>query len=135
LAKYWAVFADNEIDWSLLPKLTEADLKELGLPSGPRKKLMEAVANFSAAGWLAEVEILGDYNTGCSGDANNVQAALDCFADTRAVREIVISLKLKAPSPVAVASHSIFAPSQQLPMRSWNAGPLPAMKSMPLASK
>ena len=48
LAKYQTVFADNEIDWSLLPKLTEADLKELGLPLGPRKKLLEAVANLTA---------------------------------------------------------------------------------------
>ena len=45
LAKYQTVFADNEIDWSLLPKLTEADLKELGLPLGSRKKFLEAVAN------------------------------------------------------------------------------------------
>ena len=45
LAKYQTVFADNEIDWSLLPKLTEADLKELGLPLGARKKFLEAVAN------------------------------------------------------------------------------------------
>ena len=45
LAKYQTVFADNEIDWSLLPKLTDADLKELGLPLGSRKKLLEAVAN------------------------------------------------------------------------------------------
>ena len=48
LAKYQTVSADNEIDWSLLPKLTEADLKELGLPLGPRKKLLEAVANLIA---------------------------------------------------------------------------------------
>jgi class 3 adenylate cyclase len=48
LAKYQTVSADNEIDWSLLPKLTEADLKELGLPLGPRKKLLEAVANLTA---------------------------------------------------------------------------------------
>jgi len=48
LAKYQTVFADNEIDWSLLPKLTEADLKELGLPLGARKKLLEAVAKLSA---------------------------------------------------------------------------------------
>jgi class 3 adenylate cyclase len=49
LAKYQTVFADNEIDWSLLPKLTEADLKELGLPLGARKKLLEAVAKLSTA--------------------------------------------------------------------------------------
>ncbi len=45
LAKYQWVFADNEIDRSLLPKLTEADLKELGLSLGARKKFLEAVAN------------------------------------------------------------------------------------------
>ncbi len=49
LAKYQPVFADNEIDWALLTKLTEADLKELGLPLGPRKKLLEAIANLDAA--------------------------------------------------------------------------------------
>jgi class 3 adenylate cyclase len=48
LAKYQTVFADNEIDWSLLPKLTEADLKEFGLPLGPRKKLLEAIATLDA---------------------------------------------------------------------------------------
>ncbi|TIW61020.1 MAG: hypothetical protein E5V49_13080 [Mesorhizobium sp.] len=48
LAKYQTVFADNEIDWSLLPRLTDADLKELGLPLGPRKKLLEAIANLDA---------------------------------------------------------------------------------------
>jgi class 3 adenylate cyclase len=48
LAKYQKVFADNEIDWSLLPKLTDADLKELGLPLGPRKMLLEAIANLDA---------------------------------------------------------------------------------------
>jgi len=47
LAKYQTVFAVNEIDWSLLPKLTEADLKELGLPLGPRKKLLQALAELA----------------------------------------------------------------------------------------
>src|SRR5579859_4860592 len=48
LAKYQSVFAENEIDWSLLPRLTNADLKELGLPLGPRKKLLEAIANLNS---------------------------------------------------------------------------------------
>src|SRR4051794_37936980 len=48
LAKYQTVFAENEIDWSLLPRLIEADLKELGLPLGPRKKLLEAIASLDA---------------------------------------------------------------------------------------
>ena len=55
LAKYQSVFADDETDWSLLPKLTEADLKELGLPLGPRKKLLEAIANLDAASVTASM--------------------------------------------------------------------------------
>jgi class 3 adenylate cyclase len=55
LAKYQSVFADNEIDWSLLPKLTDLDLKELGLPLGPRKKLLEAIANLDVTPAAASV--------------------------------------------------------------------------------
>jgi hypothetical protein len=29
----------EEIDWEVLPELTEADLEKLGLPLGPRKEL------------------------------------------------------------------------------------------------
>jgi hypothetical protein len=32
-------FWENEIDWELLPELTEADLEKLGLPLRPRKDL------------------------------------------------------------------------------------------------
>jgi class 3 adenylate cyclase/predicted ATPase len=44
LSKYTEVFADNEIDFSVLPHLGEDDLRELGLPLGPRKKLLAAIA-------------------------------------------------------------------------------------------
>ena len=44
LSKYAEVFADNEIDFSVLPHLGEDDLRELGLPLGPRKKLLAAIA-------------------------------------------------------------------------------------------
>ena len=43
LSKYAQAFADAEIDPDALPHLTEDDLKELGLPIGPRRKAMEAI--------------------------------------------------------------------------------------------
>src|SRR5437870_9277123 len=44
LEKLAPVFVEHEIDFDLLPLLTEADVRELGLPIGPRRKLLEAIA-------------------------------------------------------------------------------------------
>ena len=44
LGKYARAFAEQEIDLDLLPLLTEADVRELGLPIGPRCRLMRALA-------------------------------------------------------------------------------------------
>src|SRR5690349_8986255 len=44
LAKYAPAFADQEIDFELLPHLSEADVRELGLPIGPRRRLLDALA-------------------------------------------------------------------------------------------
>ena len=49
LGKYAAAFAEQEIDFDLLPLLTEQDVKELGLPIGPRRKLLEAIATLHGA--------------------------------------------------------------------------------------
>jgi class 3 adenylate cyclase len=48
LDRYETAFRDNEIDWEVLPELSEADLEKLGLPVGPRKKLLKAIAALSA---------------------------------------------------------------------------------------
>jgi class 3 adenylate cyclase/tetratricopeptide (TPR) repeat protein len=45
LAQYAKLFAENEVDFKTLEILTEADLKELGLPFGPRKRLLRALAD------------------------------------------------------------------------------------------
>ncbi|WP_428667326.1 ATP-binding protein [Reyranella sp.] len=42
-------FADNGVDWDVLFELTEADLKELALSLGDRKRLMKAVAGLRTA--------------------------------------------------------------------------------------
>jgi class 3 adenylate cyclase len=44
LAKYAAAFAEQEIDFELLPLLTEPDVHDLGLPIGARHKLLDALA-------------------------------------------------------------------------------------------
>ena len=45
LEQYEAIFRDNDIDASLLPTLTNEDLKEIGVASlGHRRKLLEAIA-------------------------------------------------------------------------------------------
>jgi class 3 adenylate cyclase len=44
LERYVEPFLAHEIDWEVLPELSEADLESLGLPLGPRKKLLRAIA-------------------------------------------------------------------------------------------
>jgi class 3 adenylate cyclase len=45
LGQYEGRFRENEIEADILPELTEADLKKLGLPLGPRKRILKAIAN------------------------------------------------------------------------------------------
>ena len=47
LGKYAGVFAENEIEMGDLAHLTEEDLRELGLPMGPRKRILNAVVDGS----------------------------------------------------------------------------------------
>jgi len=44
LRQYRSLFAENEVDLRSLQVLTDEDLKQLGLPFGPRKRLLNAVA-------------------------------------------------------------------------------------------
>src|SRR5262245_20286033 len=48
LERYEPAFRENEIDWVVLPELTDADLEKLGLSLGARKKLLKAFAGLSA---------------------------------------------------------------------------------------
>ena len=54
LERYVQAFLDAEVTPEILTALTDADLRELGLPLGPRKvviKAIEALADPSAASW------------------------------------------------------------------------------------
>ena len=44
LDKYIEAFTENEVDFDALRHLGEDDLKELGLPIGPRRKVLAAIA-------------------------------------------------------------------------------------------
>jgi SAM domain (Sterile alpha motif) len=48
LGNYADAFADNGIDGDIMPDLTDADLKELGLNLGDRKRLLRAIAALDA---------------------------------------------------------------------------------------
>ena len=48
LTKYRYAFVENEISYGDLSELTEGDLKEVGLPIGPRRRALTAIAELSA---------------------------------------------------------------------------------------
>jgi SAM domain (Sterile alpha motif) len=50
LGQYEGRFRENEIEADILPELTEADLEKLGLPLGPRKRILKAIANLGDEG-------------------------------------------------------------------------------------
>jgi hypothetical protein len=50
LGKYATNFARNEITPEVLPHLSDADLKALGLPMGPRKLVLAAIAKLGKRG-------------------------------------------------------------------------------------
>ena len=50
MSEYIERFSQNRIDFSVLPDLTEQDLKELGIVLGDRRKLLRAIAELDSAG-------------------------------------------------------------------------------------
>jgi hypothetical protein len=54
LERFEPAFRDNEITAEILPDLTDSDLRELGLPLGPRKVLLKACLSWfilAERGW------------------------------------------------------------------------------------
>jgi class 3 adenylate cyclase len=49
MSEYAESFADNKIDVSVLPYLTDQDLKEIGVPLGHRRKMLAAIVEFRIA--------------------------------------------------------------------------------------
>ncbi|MGH8678913.1 MAG: SAM domain-containing protein, partial [Burkholderiales bacterium] len=49
LGQFARLFAKQQIEVEDLPELSEQDLEKLGIPLGPRKRLMKAIAGFNQA--------------------------------------------------------------------------------------
>jgi class 3 adenylate cyclase len=49
MSEYAQRFAENRIDFSVLPELTDQDLKDLGVVLGDRRKILRAIANIDDA--------------------------------------------------------------------------------------
>ena len=47
MSEYAERFAENDIDFSVLPDLTDQDLKELGVSLGHRRKMLRAIAELA----------------------------------------------------------------------------------------
>ena len=54
LSNYREAFAENEIALGDLSELTEDDLKEMGLPIGPRRRALKAIAALGSTGPAAD---------------------------------------------------------------------------------
>jgi class 3 adenylate cyclase len=52
LGQFEATFRESEIDFDVLPELTEPDLEKLGVPLGHRKRLLKAIASLGATAAL-----------------------------------------------------------------------------------
>ena len=48
MSEYAQLFAENRIDFSILPELTDQDLRDLGIVLGDRLKILRAVAELRA---------------------------------------------------------------------------------------
>jgi hypothetical protein len=48
MSDYAQRFAENRIDFSVLPDLTDQDLKDLGVVLGDRRKMLRAIAKLDA---------------------------------------------------------------------------------------
>jgi predicted ATPase/class 3 adenylate cyclase len=57
LERYAQAFQDAEVTLEVLPELTEADLRELGLPLGPRKMVLKAIQALGPSAASLPVEI------------------------------------------------------------------------------
>ena len=77
LDRYADIFAAEDIDIEVLPELTEADLIELGLSFGDRKKLLRAIASLKSAddGAAAAAQRSAPTPAGVAGDAGDDSGA------------------------------------------------------------
>ena len=64
LDQYAQLFADNGIDLSVLPDLTDQDLEKLGVVVGHRRKMLRAISELAAASKSGSGEAVSDFQAG-----------------------------------------------------------------------
>jgi class 3 adenylate cyclase len=80
LAEYAQRFAENGIDFSVLPDLTDQDLKEIGVILGHRRKILRAIANLEIEGSLPAAASAAPVKTAATETAERRQVTV-MFSD------------------------------------------------------
>ena len=105
MSEYAQRFAENRIDFSALPDLTDSDLKDLGVVLGDRRKIMRAIAKLDAdargggADGQAAVHPLGCDGTEFT-DRGRVERAAGCDAVRERFRKAVTDIR----GPITIGS-------------------------------
>jgi SAM domain (Sterile alpha motif)/Adenylate and Guanylate cyclase catalytic domain len=141
LQRYEAAFRDNEIDWSVLPKLTSEDLREIGVvPIGHRRKLLAGIAELrSDVGPVPETtvaasaaqrrqltvmfcDLVGSTELSARLDPEDMREVIAAYH--RAVAEVVAGFDGLSPNTWATACSFISAIREHMrTMRSGRSGP------------
>ena len=79
LDKYAKLFAEQEIDLSVAAELTDQDIEKMGIPLGPRKKLLKAIVELNASaapapGGFDSAADLRPLTTEASADASSAES-------------------------------------------------------------
>jgi class 3 adenylate cyclase/tetratricopeptide (TPR) repeat protein len=88
LSEYAERFVDNKIDVSVLPHLTDQDLKDIGVPLGHRRKMLAAINQGAES-----IQLLAEATTGV---APKTQEAPECRQVTVMFSDLVGSTALSA---------------------------------------
>lgn len=81
LAQHERLFVDNEVDLATLRVLTDDDLKELGLPFGPRKRILHLLRNTSGTATSTADVPAAPAVTGPSSEASERRQLTVLFCD------------------------------------------------------
>ncbi len=84
LEKYAPLFDAHEIDLEVLPELTDADLQELGLPVGPRRKVLKAARAIATGTGASSVG-----SSGPAGPAPRTRAPPRLTGKVAALRDLI----------------------------------------------
>jgi class 3 adenylate cyclase len=102
LGQYAQAFAENEIDVSVLPHLTDQDLKDIGVPLGPRRKILAAISKDATAQVKPEPTVSSGPKTPDSAERRQVtvlfsglvgSTALAAAMDPEDLREVISAYK------------------------------------------